>query len=138
MSVSIRHRYHGGNVLINTEKVINGNSVAITGNTIPALLRNGTYRYRPFGGVVDEEAMTKDDIRLKIVNVTALWWNDIGFGDDCYRIPANHYIKGYLINEKYYIAIKDDKPLHWEVTLPVKNYHTDNVVSIRPEGKHDA
>ncbi|MCG9785373.1 hypothetical protein L1D52_23990 [Vibrio brasiliensis] len=129
MSVSIRHRYHYGNVLINTKKVISGDCV--TGNTIPALRKNGGYCYMPFGGVIDEDSVMRSAIAVKLVNVTGFWWNDIAMGSDGYEIPLGHAIKGYLMNNQYFIAIKDDKPLHWDIARQPKNYHTDNVVSIR-------
>ncbi len=129
MSVSIRHRYHHGNVIINTEKVVTGNT--ITGNTIPAMLLGGQYWYKPFGGVFDEDSVMKNAQVVKLVNITGFWWNDIGMGNDGYEIPLGHAVKGYLLNERYYIAIKDDRPLHWNLEGPATNYHTNNVVNIR-------
>ncbi|USD35550.1 MULTISPECIES: hypothetical protein [Vibrio] len=129
MSVSIRHRYHYGNVLINDEKVITGD--AITGNAIPALRKNGSLRYMPFGGVIDEDCVFGNAIPVKLVNLTCFWWNDIGMGSDGYEIPLNHAVKGYLFHGKYYVAIRNDQPLHWEIQRPTTNYHTENVVSIR-------
>lgn len=129
MSVSIRHRYHYGNVLINTEKVISGD--AVTGNTIPALNKDGSYCYRPFGGVIDEDSVMKQATAVKLVNVTGFWWNEIGMGSDGYDIPIGHAVKGYYLNDHFFIAIKNDKPLHWPIAQQPTNYHTNNVVNIR-------
>ncbi len=110
MSVSIRHRYHYGNVIINQEKVVQGK--AITGVTIPALLRNGEYCYKPFGGVIDDDSVMRQVQRVKLVNLTGFWWDDIGMSEG-YEIPMGHAVKGYLFNDRYYVAIKDDQPMHW-------------------------
>ncbi|PMM60669.1 hypothetical protein [Vibrio lentus] len=96
MSVSIRHRYHHGNVIINQSKVVIGS--ALTGVNIPASLKSGEYCYRPFG--------------------------------DCYDIPLGHATKGYFLDGSYYVAIKDDRPIHWEVNQPRTNYRTNNVASM--------
>lgn len=128
MRVSIRHRYNYGNVLMNTEKVISGD--VVTGNTIPALLKNGQLLYKPFGGVIDDDSVMKNAQAVKLVNVTGFWWNDIGMGRDGYEIPIDHAVKGYLLNDRYYIAIKNDKPLHWPAAKQRTNYHTDNVVNM--------
>lgn len=129
MSVSIRHRYHYGNVLINTQKVVAGD--AVTGNTIPALKKDGSFLYLPFGGVIDDDAnSSKELVVVKLVNITGFWWNDMAMGSDCYDIPLDHVVKGFCINGRYYLAIRDDKPIHCQHTRQRVNYHTDNVVSI--------
>ncbi len=131
MSTSIRHRYHGGNVYINTEKVITGN--AITANNIPALTKSDRYRYHPYLGVIDDSAPPEGAEPVKLVNITGFWWNDIGMGSDGHEIPINSIVKGYYINGGYYIAIADDKPIHLPLAArEPKNYHTDNVFPIRP------
>lgn len=129
MSVSIRHHYHGGNVYINTKKVILGH--AVTGVTIPALRCNGQYRYKPFGGILDDEYGSAKELQVvKLVNLTGFWWNDIAFGDDGIDIPVNHIVKGYYFNDRYYIAIKNDQLIHWYCEPVTTNYHTDNVVDM--------
>jgi len=129
MSVSIRHRYNYANVLINTDKVISGG--AVTGNTIPAVLKDGSLYYLPFGGVIDDDSVMKNAKAVKLVNVTGFWWNAMGMGRDGYEIPIGHAVKGYLLNDRYCIAIKNDKPLHWPAGQQRTNYHTDNVVNIQ-------
>lgn len=129
MSVSIRHRHNHANVLISAEKVISGG--AVTGNTIPAMLKDGRLYYLPFGGVIDDDSVMKHAKAVKLVNVTGFWWNAMGMGNDGYEIPIGHAVKGYLLNNRYYIAIKNDKPLHWPVVQQRTNYHTDNVVNIK-------
>lgn len=114
MSVSICHRHNYANVLINTENVISG--CTVTGNTIPAMLKDGRLHYMPFGGVIDDDSIMKNAHAVKLVNVTGFWWNDMGAGRDGHTIPAGHAVKGYLLNDRYYIAIKNDKPLHWPLT----------------------
>lgn len=113
MSVSIRHNHYYGNMIINQEKVVQGK--AITGVTIPALLRSGEYCYKPFGGVIDDDSMMKQAQRVKLVNLTGFWWDGIEINEG-YEIPMGHAVKGYLLNDRYYVAIKDDKPMHWQIS----------------------
>ncbi len=129
MAVSIRHRYHYGSIAINEFGVVCGD--ALTGNKIPALMRDGEYLYRPFGGVIDEDSLMQNAKPVKLVNITGFWWNDLGMGSDGYEIPIDHAVKGYFLNDKYYLAIKNDKPLHWPLQQVGKNYKTDNVFSMR-------
>ena len=132
MSVSIRYRHNNANVLMNTEKVITGN--AVTSNTIPALLRGGSYCFKPFGGVIDEDSMMRTAQAVKLVNVTGFWWNDMGMGPDGYDIPLGHAVKGYFQNGRYYIAIRNDQPIHWPITRQQQNYRPDNVYPLRRSG----
>ena len=127
MSVSIRHRYHHGNVIINQSKVVIGS--ALTGVNIPASLKSGEYCYRPFGGVIDDDSVMRSATRVKLMNITGFWWDDSGLGD-CYDIPLGHATKGYFLDGSYYVAIKDDRPIHWEVNQPRMNYRTNNVVNM--------
>ncbi|ELP5729276.1 hypothetical protein QTV44_002542 [Vibrio vulnificus] len=129
MSVSIRHRYHYGNVLINSQKVVSGD--AMTGNKIPALKKDGSFLYLPFGGVIDDDVSNnKEMMVVKLLNITGFWWNDMAMGSGCYEIPIDHAVKGFCINGRYYLAIRNDKPIHWPHIIPRTNYHTDNVVSM--------
>ncbi|HFQ4951150.1 TPA: hypothetical protein ACGUO9_004191 [Vibrio vulnificus] len=134
MSVSIKHHYHYGNVYINENGVICGK--ALTGNTIPALRTNGDLRYLPFGGVIDDEfAKACEQYRpVKLLNISAFWWNDLGMGEDGYEIPLDHITKGYYFNDRYYLAILNDVPIHWQSDKvhARTNYHTNNVFYLPP------
>lgn len=128
MAVSIRHRYHYGNVLISDSKVIHGD--ALTSNTIPALLKNGEYCYKPFGGVIDDDSVMGSVQRVKLVNLTGFWWNDVGMGEGI-NIPVGHAVKGYVLDERYYVAIKDDKPLHWPLPVSSPSRPRNNVAYLK-------
>lgn len=134
MSVSIKFHYHYGNIYINLDGVIHGS--ALTGNTIPALRKNGDWWYRPFGGVIDEE-LAKRNARyrpVKLLNIRGFWWNDLGMGEDGYEIPSGHLTKGYYFNDRYYLAILDDAPIHWPSNQANTHvdYHTNNVFMLTP------
>ena len=124
MSVCIRHHYDRQILLINDSKLVEGN--AATGNTIPALSKGGTYLYKPFGGVIDTDYAPPGAQRVKLINITALWWAEDAFGPG-YEIPFGDAVLGYFLDDKYYIGIRDDKPVHWPLTItaaPIENCST--------------
>ncbi|EJG0999624.1 hypothetical protein C4G52_RS22200 [Vibrio parahaemolyticus] len=123
----IRHRYHYGSILINEHKAVAGEHV--TGNTIPAKRKNGELAYEPYGGVCDYAFKGKMQ-KVKLVNIISFFWDDDGMTEE-YAIPLNHVVLGFFMQGKYFIAIKDDKPIHWEEETPRTNYHTNNVHGIR-------
>ncbi len=123
----IRHRHHYGSGLINEQKVIFGE--LITDNKIPAKRKNGEFQYEPYGGVCDHAFSGKMQ-KVKLANIISFYWDDNGMSEE-YPIPLNHVVLGFYMNGKYFIAIKDDKPIHWEEETPRTNYHTDNVYGIR-------
>lgn len=125
MAVSIQHRYNYANVIINENKVVMGRAISAT--NIPALLKNGDYAYRPFGGVI---AKTDTLPKVKLVNIVKFWWNEDGFGPGL-DIPIGDVVLGHLLHDKYYLVIENDAPIHWSETRAVTNYFTDNVQPIK-------
>lgn len=122
MAVSIRHRFNYANVVINENKVVMGRAISHT--SIPAKLKNGELLYKPFGGVMDYQSECR---RVKLVNIEKFWWNEDGFGDGI-EIPNGHALLGFYDHDRFYIAIRDDKPIHWEIEPDRPSYFTDNIV----------
>ncbi|EJE4208737.1 hypothetical protein [Vibrio alginolyticus] len=126
-NVAIRHRYHYGSIIINPAGVVMGSS-SITGNSIPALKLDGSRHYLPFGGIVDDKLVLPAVQRVKLVNITALWFDEFAMGPPI-EIPIGHAIKGFLIEGRYMIAINENRPLHWKLEVQDRKPN-DNVVNI--------
>jgi hypothetical protein len=110
MDVSIRHRYNHASTVVSPSGVVFGKPLC--GNHIPAKGRDGQLHYRPFGGVIDD-AISGNHQCVKLVNISDFFWNDMGMGQGC-SIPRHHVVKGCYFNNCYYIAIKNDLPVHFE------------------------
>lgn len=109
LNVAVRYRHNFTTILINPHGVVSG--TAITGRKIPALLKDGEYAFREFGGAMDFGAPYQ---RVKLIHLLTFYRNRDGFGsEDAVFIPLDHYTLGYYFNERYYIALKDGDPIHW-------------------------
>lgn len=125
--VSIRHKYHYGNVTINPNGVITGK--ALTGNNIPAQLKDGSLHYRPFAGILDDDLGLHQPVKL--VNITAIWWDDSAAGNPDIVIPERHFLLGTFYNDSYYITLRNREILTWPRPNE-KQVRKNNVVSLFP------
>lgn len=110
MDVSIISKINNKAALISPLGVIAGDLWC--GNKIAAKGRDGQLIYRTFGGVIDDEAVACHQ-RVKLCHITHFYWNDVGAGEG-YSIPRHHIVKGCFFNNKFYIAIRSDNPVHFK------------------------
>ncbi|MDS1996472.1 hypothetical protein [Vibrio parahaemolyticus] len=83
--LTIRHRYHYGNVDINKDGVIDGK--AITKNEIPALRKDGEYIYRPYKGSLDNVYLLHVQ-KVKLVNIVAFTHDELGISFLVIALPS--------------------------------------------------
>ena len=105
--VAIRYRHNFANIVLTENEIISGN--AISGRMIPALLKNGEYMFRLFGGVADSDSNYQ---KVKLVGITAFWWSESTITPTL-EIPSDSYVGGFYHNDRFLIAIKNDLPIVW-------------------------
>ncbi len=130
--VSIRHKYNDGNVTISEEGVLHGK--ALTHDTIPALLRNGDLFYAKFGGTMHDDLQLYNPVKL--ANITAFWWDNLGLGNPDIEIPQNHLVLGSYYNGMFYITLKNGEIRHWENADNIKPTERPNNVVHLPRKKN--
>ncbi|GEM79574.1 hypothetical protein [Vibrio superstes] len=80
----------------------------ISGNTIPALLKNGDQKFAPYKGSIDIKEC--DGLqRVKLVHIKG-WSPTDGETGLWYDMPPEHYIVGAYKNDGYYIVLFDNMP----------------------------
>lgn len=104
---SIRYR-HNYRVITLTPHGVLGSS-AVSGDCIPAMLRNGEVHFAPYRGSIDV-GLCRDLQRVKLVGVVAWSPENDGF-DMWYDMPREHYLVGVYTNGCYYIALKNGAPI---------------------------
>ena len=83
-SIRYRHNYRG--VVLNGKDTPSGKG--ISGNTIPALLEDGMYRFFPFGGFLTLEFVQSNNIQLvKLPDIDGFSTDEHGLSDMVY-IPV--------------------------------------------------
>lgn len=78
--------------------------------SIPAVKKTGQMVYHPFGGVCDHD-YDGDKKPVRLYGISEFLWDENE--KEGYKIPPGHYVLGFFIGGRYYIAIKDDMPVHW-------------------------
>ncbi|ELA9367439.1 hypothetical protein QUN99_003329 [Vibrio parahaemolyticus] len=106
---SVRYKHHYGNVLVTAEGKTD--TVSITGASVAALLKNGHQQRKAFGGFVDAERLSGLQ-RIKLLDITALYEDELGFGEG-YLIPRHHYVVGAYLNDTFCILLYNGLPKHY-------------------------
>ncbi len=85
----------------------------MTGDCIPALLRDGELHYAPYLGSV-EAGLSVNRRRVKLVGIVA-WSPDVDGVSPWYDVPASGYIVGVYQNGGYYIAMANGEPMYFPI-----------------------
>lgn len=109
---SIRYRHNQTLVTLTPKGLLYENKI-VTGDTIPALLRNGERHFAPYRGGIDI-SKAGDIQRVKLVKIESWSPDDSGMGA-WYDIPKNAYLVGVYLNWRYYIVLRNNRPLIYEV-----------------------
>lgn len=104
---SIRYRHNYRVITITPSGVLGGSGVS--GDCIPAMLRNGELYLAPYRGSMDI-GLCKNLQRVKLSRIVAWSSSDDGFGT-WFDMPADGYLVGVYTNGCYYIALKDGAPI---------------------------
>ncbi|MFA0562746.1 hypothetical protein AB4559_03230 [Vibrio sp. 10N.222.51.C8] len=107
--ISIRYR-HNYRLITLTPSGVVGKS-AVSGNCIPALLKNGEQHYAPYLGTIDA-GLCINQMRVKLLGIVAWSPDSEGIDGDWYDIPANCYVIGVYQNGGYYVALDNAAPVH--------------------------
>ncbi len=105
-SIRYRHNYRG--VVLNG--IDSPESRGISGSTIPALLKDGSYRFFPFGGFLTLEFVQSNSLqRVKLPNIDGFSTDDHGLRDMTY-IHQNQLLGAY-IKGRLYVVLDRGKPV---------------------------
>ena len=110
MIVTIKRTLREKNTLINEHKVISGETTY--GKNLARALPDGSVAYHEFGGVMDHDDPSECAHKVKLVYITAFQWE---INEERFVIPDNSFTLGYLFNDKLYLGIRNDMPLHWSI-----------------------
>lgn len=108
---SIRYR-HNYRLITLTPSGIVGRP-AVTGDCIPAMLRDGELHYAPYLGSMDA-GLSINRRRVKLVGIVA-WSLDVDGVGTWHDIPANGYIMGVYQNGGYYVVLENGEPFHFPI-----------------------
>lgn len=122
MHIRFRHNY---SVVELSATGMVGNSKILTGNTIPALLKDGESCFKPYGGDVDYRFIGQSP-RVKLIGIIA--WQDAS--DVWHDLPSDHYLVGVYLKRCYRILLKEGKPLIFQLSSVPKK-QTGEVVELR-------
>ncbi|ENI4487370.1 hypothetical protein ABXZ88_003242 [Vibrio fluvialis] len=109
MGISVKHYVGDQTIAINETKALD--PTGQYSNSVGVLRQSEDLTYLPLGGVIDSE-QAKKHRRIKIVNICEFFWDELAQSTP-YSIPNGHITVGAFIDDKCYIAIADDKPVHY-------------------------
>lgn len=114
MTISVTLSLRGKDIYLNTEKALTKGGF---NNCLPALLKNHQYEFKPLGGVIDSENAPENAQKVKLCGIKTFFWNDsaLNVENEEIGIPDGHLVLGYVIDNRYFIAINrnTDCPIHW-------------------------
>ncbi|WP_264877867.1 hypothetical protein [Vibrio agarivorans] len=107
--ISIRYK-HNYRLITLTPSGVVGKS-AVTGNSIPALLKSGERHYAPYLGSIDA-GLCVNRMRVKLLGIVAWSPDPDGVGGAWYDILKDSYVVGVYQNGGYYVATQNESPVH--------------------------
>ncbi|MEZ9418553.1 hypothetical protein BCS96_11455 [Vibrio breoganii] len=97
----IRYKHNYAYVELDGEDV---STKILTGDTIPALKRNGERVFKPFSGFIDYQC-SKGHQLVKLIGI-------IGFHDDeWHELPTHCYCVGIYLHGAYKLVLRDGMPI---------------------------
>ncbi|CAK2056264.1 conserved hypothetical protein [Vibrio crassostreae] len=108
-------RYKHNYAYVNLNGINTPDTKAMSGRSIPALRKNGEYRFMPFSGFIKHD-QTQGVQLVKLINIVGFTFDDMGI-TGWYEIPLDNYCVGIYQHGTYKVILRDGLP----VTLPLES-----------------
>ncbi|GAL28511.1 hypothetical protein JCM19239_1587 [Vibrio variabilis] len=103
--IKYKHNY----ALVSLNGSCKPNTKSVSGNTIPALLRNGDVSFLPFTGFIKKDEIEGMQL-VKLINIVGFTTDDSGIRE-WYEIPKDCYCIGVCLHKAYKLVLSGGIPL---------------------------